>query len=86
MLYKNLIFFIPLKWVYIVICHNTSYNFISFLGKILKNSETLLQHGVKTQDIVQVEIFSTLPDVYPVKRISSSDDASQVIIVRVQTG
>ncbi|KAM5303665.1 IQ motif and ubiquitin-like domain-containing protein isoform 3-T3 [Glossophaga mutica] len=55
-------------------------------GKILKNNETLLQHVVKTQDIVQVEIFSALPDVYPVKRINRSDDASQVIIVRVQTG
>ncbi|XP_036912388.1 IQ and ubiquitin-like domain-containing protein [Sturnira hondurensis] len=55
-------------------------------GKILKNNETLLQHGVKRQDIVQVEIFSTLPDVYPVKRINRSDGASQVIIVRVQTG
>ncbi|XP_045047136.2 IQ motif and ubiquitin-like domain-containing protein isoform X2 [Desmodus rotundus] len=54
-------------------------------GKILKNNETLLQHGVKTQDIVQVEIFSTLPDLYPVKRINRSD-ASQVIFVRVQTG
>ncbi|KAM5303664.1 IQ motif and ubiquitin-like domain-containing protein isoform 2-T2 [Glossophaga mutica] len=58
----------------------------SATGKILKNNETLLQHVVKTQDIVQVEIFSALPDVYPVKRINRSDDASQVIIVRVQTG
>ncbi|KAF6086049.1 IQ motif and ubiquitin domain containing [Phyllostomus discolor] len=59
---------------------------LRYAGKILKNNETLLQHGVKTQDIAQVEIFSTLPDVYPVKRINRSDDASQVIIVRVQTG
>ncbi|XP_054420185.1 IQ and ubiquitin-like domain-containing protein [Pteronotus mesoamericanus] len=55
-------------------------------GKILKNNETLLQHGVKPQDTVQVEIFSTLPDLYPIKRINRSSDASQVLTVRVQTG
>lgn len=59
---------------------------MSFLGMILKNNETLLQHGVKPQDIVQVEIFSTDPDLFPVKRIQGLNDASQIITVRVQTG
>ncbi|XP_004418800.1 PREDICTED: IQ and ubiquitin-like domain-containing protein [Ceratotherium simum simum] len=55
-------------------------------GMILKNNETLLQHGVKAQDIVQVEIFSTHPDRYPIKRIDGLNDVSQIITVRVQTG
>lgn len=59
---------------------------IRYSGMILKNNETLLQHGVKPQDIVQVEIFSTDPDLFPVKRIQGLNDASQIITVRVQTG
>ncbi|XP_057160446.1 IQ and ubiquitin-like domain-containing protein isoform X2 [Ursus arctos] len=55
-------------------------------GMILKNNETLLQHGVKPQDIIQVEIFSTDPDLFPIKRIHGLNDASQIITVRVQTG
>ncbi|XP_032954597.1 IQ and ubiquitin-like domain-containing protein isoform X2 [Rhinolophus ferrumequinum] len=55
-------------------------------GTILKNNETLLQHGINAQDIVQVEIFSLLPDLYPIRGIHELNDASQVINVRVQTG
>lgn len=55
-------------------------------GKILKNNETLVQHGVKPQEIVQVEIFSTNPDLYPVRRIDGLTDVSQIITVTVQTG
>ncbi|XP_044614773.2 IQ motif and ubiquitin-like domain-containing protein isoform X1 [Equus asinus] len=55
-------------------------------GMILKNNETLLQYGVKAQDIVQVEIFSTHPDQYPIKRIDGLHDVSQIITVTVQTG
>ncbi|XP_019489483.1 PREDICTED: IQ and ubiquitin-like domain-containing protein [Hipposideros armiger] len=55
-------------------------------GTILKNYETLLQHGINAQDIVQVEIFSTLPDLYPIQRIHGLNDASRILIVRVQTG
>ncbi|XP_070472559.1 IQ motif and ubiquitin-like domain-containing protein isoform X2 [Equus przewalskii] len=55
-------------------------------GMILKNNETLLQYGVKAQDIVQVEIFSTHPDEYPIKRIDGLHDVSQIITVTVQTG
>lgn len=53
---------------------------------IIKDHETLLQHGVKPQDIVQVEIFSLHPFLYPIKRLDRSRDASQIITVRVQTG
>ena len=66
--------------------YNISYNFISFLGTVLKNHETLLQHGIKPQDVVQVEMFSLHPDLYPVRRIARPAEASQVITVRVQTG
>uniref|UniRef100_A0A8D1K5H8 IQ motif and ubiquitin domain containing n=1 Tax=Sus scrofa TaxID=9823 RepID=A0A8D1K5H8_PIG len=55
-------------------------------GMILKNQETLLQHGVKPQDVVQVEIFSLHPDLYPIRRIARLSDVSQIITVRVQTG
>ncbi|XP_066118294.1 IQ motif and ubiquitin-like domain-containing protein isoform X1 [Saccopteryx bilineata] len=55
-------------------------------GRLLRNNETLLQHGVKPQDTVQVEIFSALPDQYPIRRLTILSDANQVIPVRVQTG
>ncbi|CAK6434275.1 unnamed protein product [Pipistrellus nathusii] len=54
-------------------------------GKILKNNETLLQYGVKPQDTVQVDIYSTLPDLYPIKRIKRLHDP-ETIVVRIQTG
>ncbi|KAK2096537.1 hypothetical protein P7K49_025571, partial [Saguinus oedipus] len=53
--------------------------------KILKNNETLVQHGVKPQEIAQVEIFSANPDQYPVKRIVGLTDVCQIITVTVQT-
>ncbi|XP_055139816.1 IQ motif and ubiquitin-like domain-containing protein isoform X1 [Symphalangus syndactylus] len=59
---------------------------IRYSGKILKNNETLVQHGVKPQEIVQVEIFSANPDLYPVKRIDGLTDVSQIVTVTVQTG
>ncbi|XP_039716992.1 IQ motif and ubiquitin-like domain-containing protein isoform X1 [Pteropus medius] len=59
---------------------------IRYAGILSKNNETLLQHGVKPQDVVQVEIFSSLPDLYPVRRIGRLSDASQVLTVRVETG
>ncbi|XP_070322445.1 IQ motif and ubiquitin-like domain-containing protein isoform X1 [Odocoileus virginianus] len=55
-------------------------------GTVLKNHETLLQHGIKPQDIVQVEMFSLQQDLYPIRRIARSAAASQIITVRVQTG
>ncbi|XP_017363129.1 IQ and ubiquitin-like domain-containing protein isoform X3 [Cebus imitator] len=59
---------------------------IRYSGKILKNNETLVQHGVKPQEIAQVEIFSANPDQYPVKRIVGLTDVCQIIAVTVQTG
>ncbi|XP_033048129.1 IQ and ubiquitin-like domain-containing protein isoform X3 [Trachypithecus francoisi] len=59
---------------------------IRYSGKILKNNETLVQHGVKPQEIIQVEVFSTNPDLYPVKRIDGLTDVSQIVTVTVQTG
>ncbi|XP_037375416.1 IQ and ubiquitin-like domain-containing protein [Talpa occidentalis] len=55
-------------------------------GIILKNNETLLQYGVKPQDVAQVEIFSTQPDQFPVKRIHGLSEQSQIITVNIQTG
>lgn len=59
---------------------------ISFKGVILQNIETLLQHGVKPQEIIQVELSSTHSDLYPIKRIEGLNDVSQIISVTVQTG
>ncbi|KAF4020257.1 hypothetical protein G4228_012204 [Cervus hanglu yarkandensis] len=55
-------------------------------GTVLKNHETLLQHGIKPQDVVQVEMFSLQQDLYPIRRLARSAAASQIITVRVQTG
>ncbi|XP_015443757.1 IQ and ubiquitin-like domain-containing protein isoform X2 [Pteropus alecto] len=52
---------------------------IRYAGILSKNNETLLQHGVKPQDVVQVEIFSSLPDLYPVRRIGI-DQYQQVAV------
>lgn len=59
---------------------------ISYAGKILKNNETLIQHGVKPQETIQLELFSTNPDLHPIKRILGLNDVSQIITVTIQTG
>ncbi|XP_047417415.1 IQ and ubiquitin-like domain-containing protein [Sciurus carolinensis] len=59
---------------------------ISYAGIILKNNETLIQHGIKPQEIVQLELSSTNPDLYPIKRIEGLSDVSQIITVTVHTG
>ncbi|XP_045420875.1 IQ and ubiquitin-like domain-containing protein isoform X2 [Lemur catta] len=59
---------------------------MTYSGIILKNNETLLQHGVKPQETIQVEIFSAYPDTYPIKRIQRLNDLSQTITVTIQTG
>nr|XP_012607287.1 IQ and ubiquitin-like domain-containing protein isoform X1 [Microcebus murinus]XP_012607289.1 IQ and ubiquitin-like domain-containing protein isoform X1 [Microcebus murinus]XP_012607290.1 IQ and ubiquitin-like domain-containing protein isoform X1 [Microcebus murinus]XP_012607291.1 IQ and ubiquitin-like domain-containing protein isoform X1 [Microcebus murinus] len=59
---------------------------VTYSGIILKNNETLLQHGVEPQETVQVEISSTHPDIYPIKRIQQLSNISQIITVTVQTG
>ncbi|KAM6151980.1 IQ motif and ubiquitin-like domain-containing protein [Erethizon dorsatum] len=59
---------------------------ISHAGKILRKSEALIQHGIKPQESVQLEISSLNPDLYPIKRIVRLNDVSGIITVVVQTG
>nr|XP_023400359.1 IQ and ubiquitin-like domain-containing protein [Loxodonta africana] len=59
---------------------------ITCSGIILKNNETLLQHEVKPQEIVQVEISSKNPDLYQIRRIPGLSNGSEIIAVRVETG
>ncbi|KAL1777761.1 IQ and ubiquitin-like domain-containing protein [Sigmodon hispidus] len=59
---------------------------ITHAGVIVGNNECLIQHGVKPQEIIQVEIFSTHPDQYPVSRIEGLSEGSQIITVTIQTG
>ncbi|XP_008055258.1 IQ and ubiquitin-like domain-containing protein [Carlito syrichta] len=59
---------------------------LRYSGIILKNNETLVQYGVKPQEVVQVDIFSTNPDLYPIKRIEGLNNVPQIITVTIQTG
>ncbi|XP_007944952.1 IQ and ubiquitin-like domain-containing protein [Orycteropus afer afer] len=59
---------------------------ITASGAILKNNETLLQHGVKPQHMMQVEISSTNPDRYPITRVAGVSNGSRVVTVKVETG
>lgn len=54
-------------------------------GIIVGNNESLIQYGIKPQEIVQLEVFSTHPDQYPVKRIEGLSEGSQIITVTIQT-
>ncbi|NP_766123.2 IQ and ubiquitin-like domain-containing protein [Mus musculus] len=58
---------------------------ITHEGIIVGNNESLIQYGIKPQEIVQVEVFSTLPDQYPVRRIEGLSEGSQIITVTIQT-
>ncbi|KAM6202273.1 IQ motif and ubiquitin-like domain-containing protein [Rhynchocyon petersi] len=55
-------------------------------GKIVKNKETLLQFGVKPQETVQVEISSTNPGLYPIRRVHGLSNGSKCLTVRVAAG
>ncbi|XP_055974469.1 IQ and ubiquitin-like domain-containing protein [Sorex fumeus] len=57
-----------------------------YAGKILRSDETLLQHGVKPQDVIHLEIFSARPNMFPVRTIYGLDQISKFITVRIQTG
>ncbi|XP_051007816.1 IQ and ubiquitin-like domain-containing protein [Acomys russatus] len=57
---------------------------ISHAGLVVGNNETLQQYGVKPQDTVQMEVFSTDPKQYPVRRIEGLSQSSRVITVTVQ--
>ncbi|XP_006149270.1 IQ and ubiquitin-like domain-containing protein [Tupaia chinensis] len=59
---------------------------LRYSGIILKNNETLIERGIKPKEVVQLELFSTNPYQYPVKRIPGLSDVSQIITVLVQTG
>ncbi|XP_053409854.1 IQ and ubiquitin-like domain-containing protein isoform X2 [Nycticebus coucang] len=59
---------------------------ITHSGIILKNNDTLQQHGVNPHEVVQVEISSVYPEKYPIKRIQRLYDVSQIISVTIQTG
>lgn len=62
------------------------FNTLIFSGIIVGNNESLVQYGVKPQEIVQVEIFSTHPDQYPIRRIEGLSEGSHIITVTIQTG
>lgn len=57
-----------------------------FLGKIVKNNESLIQYGVKPQDIIQVEIFSANQELYPITNVAVLKKLSHIITVTVETG
>lgn len=61
-------------------------NTFIFSGIIVGNNESLIQHGVKPREIVQLEIFSTHPDQYPVRRVEGLSEGSKIITVTIQTG
>ncbi|XP_004707921.2 IQ and ubiquitin-like domain-containing protein [Echinops telfairi] len=58
---------------------------ITSSGIILKNHESLLHHGIRPRAVVQIEITSKNPDLYPIKRIAALRESSQIIAVRVET-
>ncbi|KAL6057341.1 hypothetical protein STEG23_019236, partial [Scotinomys teguina] len=59
---------------------------ITHAGKVVGNNESLVQYGVKPQEIVQVEISSIYPDQYPIRRVEGLSEGSQILTVTVQTG
>nr|XP_004658704.2 IQ and ubiquitin-like domain-containing protein [Jaculus jaculus] len=59
---------------------------IMHAGRILGSNESLIQHGVRPHEIVQVEIFSMHQDLYPIKRIEGLNDGPQIITFSIQTG
>lgn len=58
----------------------------SATGIIVGNNESLIQYGIKPREIVQLEIFSTHPDQYPVRRVEGLSEGSKIITVTIQTG
>ncbi|XP_055464178.1 IQ and ubiquitin-like domain-containing protein [Psammomys obesus] len=58
---------------------------LTLAGNIVGNNDTLLRFGIKPQEAAQVEICSTQPEQYPVKRIEGLSEGSQIITVTIQT-
>ncbi|XP_069853395.1 IQ motif and ubiquitin-like domain-containing protein [Dipodomys merriami] len=59
---------------------------VKYAGKILKDKDCFIQQGVKPMETVQVDIFSTCTDIFPIKRIEGLQPFSKIISVSVQTG
>ncbi|KAM5255741.1 IQ motif and ubiquitin-like domain-containing protein [Ctenodactylus gundi] len=59
---------------------------ISYAGIVLKSHETLIQHGVRPQETVQLDICSLNPDLYPIKRLVGLSDLSRIVTVTIETG
>ncbi|XP_013208697.1 IQ and ubiquitin-like domain-containing protein [Microtus ochrogaster] len=59
---------------------------ITHAGIVVGNNESLIQYGIKPREIAQLEIFSTHPDQYPIRRVEGLSEGSKIITVTVQTG
>lgn len=59
---------------------------ITHAGIVVGNNESLIQYGIKPREIVQLEIFSTHPDQYPIRRVEGLSEGSKIITVTIQTG
>ncbi|XP_074840214.1 IQ motif and ubiquitin-like domain-containing protein [Carettochelys insculpta] len=60
---------------------------VVFQGKLIEDSETLMEIGVRPHGTIQIEMFSIDPERYPIKAIKLQQDYNMpdVITVRVQT-
>ncbi|XP_036617103.1 IQ and ubiquitin-like domain-containing protein [Trichosurus vulpecula] len=60
---------------------------LTYRGRVLKDSETLMHLGVKPEDTVNLELVSLNPTRYPIKPVFRKiHGVHDVITVRVQTG
>lgn len=59
---------------------------MAYTGISVGNNESLIQYGVKPREIVQMNVFSSEPDQYPVRRIEGLSEGSKIITVTIQTG
>ncbi|XP_048692868.1 IQ motif and ubiquitin-like domain-containing protein isoform X3 [Caretta caretta] len=60
---------------------------VVFQGRLIEDSETLMDIGVRPHGTIQIEMFSLDPEQYPIKAIKLQQDYNMpdVITVRVQT-
>uniref|UniRef100_A0A4X2M080 IQ motif and ubiquitin domain containing n=2 Tax=Vombatus ursinus TaxID=29139 RepID=A0A4X2M080_VOMUR len=60
---------------------------LTYQGKTLKNSETLMHLGVNPEDVVKLELYSSNPTHYPIKAVfRKMQGIRDIITVRVQSG
>ncbi|XP_072508965.1 IQ motif and ubiquitin-like domain-containing protein isoform X2 [Notamacropus eugenii] len=58
-----------------------------YQGRVLKDSETLMHHGVQPDDTVKLELFSLNPTRYPIKPVFRKiRGVHDILTVRVQSG